>query len=166
MRLHSARIKTSVFKKETPYVVKKQTGRKAKDWIFNKFWNIFEKWGHVKQHFENVKIETFDFTESKKKNINTRILEEIRKREEYHGEIVMPDTHVIVIGEETFFDIMNAKRDASPFFADNFTFMTNDIYYNDSYRGRRVLHYSCHVVKGMEGFAIIPKVFIEVKKNG
>ena len=166
MRLHSARIKTSVFKKETPYVVKNETGHKVKDWIFNKFWNIFEKWGNIKQHFENVEIETFDFTESKKKKITDRILKEIRKREEYHGERIMPDTHVVVMGENTFFEIMDAKRDASPFLSDALTFMTNDIYYNDPYRGRRVLQFSCHVVNGMEGFVIIPKVFIEVKKNG
>lgn len=165
MRLHSARIKTSVFRKETPYVVKKETGRKVKDWVFNKLWSLFEKWGHIKQHFEDVEIETFDFTESKKKKITDRILEEIRKREEFHRDRIMPDTHVVVIGEETFFEILSEKNNHSPFFSDFHTFLSNDVYYNDPYRGRRVMQFSCHVVNGMEGFAIIPKVIVEVKKG-
>jgi len=163
-RFYSSRIKTTIFKKETPYVVKNQTGHKFKDWIFNKMWNVFCKWGNVKQHIDEVEIETFDFTDSKRKVITERIIEEMRRREAYHGERVTPDTHVVVMGEKTFFEMMDEKRNNSPFFSDNFTFMTNDMYYNDPYNGRRVLQFSCHVVKGMVGFAIIPKVYIEVRK--
>lgn len=163
-RFHSARIKTKIYRKETPYVVKNETGHKFKDWIFKKMWGVFYKWGNVKQHIDEIQIETFDFTQSRRKEITDRIVEEIRRRERYHGERVMPDTHVVVMGEKTFFDIMDVKRNNSPFFSDNFTFMTNDMYYNDPYSGRRVLQFSCHVIKGMEGFAIIPKVYIEVRK--
>jgi hypothetical protein len=163
-KLLSARIKASYKRVETPYVVTKKTDNKYKDWICKTAWRYLEKWGYIQQHFDDVKIEVFDFTESKRKQITERIIEEIRTRAKYHDENVMPDTHVIVMGENTFFEIMNEKRDASPFLADNYTFMTNDMYYNDPYRGKRVLHFSCHVIKGMEGFAIIPKVFVEVRK--
>lgn len=164
IRFHSARIVPSVVREETPYVVKKNVGSKIKDWIFNTAWKRFEKWGHVTQYFDETTIETFDFTESKQKTIFNKILEEIEKRRYDYRENPTPETHVIVMGEDTFFETVNEKRNQSPFFSDNMTFMSNDIYYNDPYNGRRVMNFSCHVVPGMQGFAFIPKVFIEVKK--
>lgn len=164
MRLHSARIKSKTFRKETPYVIKHVTGHKSKDWIFQKAWSFFEKWGNIRQYFDEVTIETFDFTDSKKQKITEKIIEEIRTRHKYHDEAITPETHVAVMGESTFFEIMKENRDASPFFADNYSFMSNDMYYTDPYRGKRTMNFSCHVIKGMEGFVLIPKVFIEVRK--
>ena len=162
----SARIKASYRMVETPYVVKNKSGHKIKDWVFDKFWSVFEKWGYVKQHFDRVEIETFDFTESKKKLITERILEEMQKRTRYYDENLTPDKYVIIMGEDTFFDVMNEKRDDSPFFGETISFMSNDLYYNDPYYGRRTLNFSCHIVKGMQGFAFVPKVFIETKTRG
>lgn len=68
------------------------------------------------------------------------------------------------MGEETFFGTMQERKAQSPFFSDHTSFMSNDIYYNDPYNGRRALQFSCHIVPGMQGFAFIPKVFIEIKK--
>lgn len=78
-RFHSARLIPKTVRTETPYVVKKKVGSKIKDWIFNTAWKHFEKWGNIKQHFDEVTIETFDFTESKQKTITNRILEELKK---------------------------------------------------------------------------------------
>lgn len=164
IRFHSARIVPSVVRKETPYVVKANTGSKVRDWVFNLLWPRFEKWGNIKQHFDETTIETFDFTESKQKTTTNRILEELEKRRHDYRENPTPETHVIVMGEDTFFDTMQERRNKSPFFSDHMSFMSNDIYYNDPYGGRRALQFSCHIIPGMQGFAFIPKVFIEVKK--
>lgn len=157
----SAKIKTNTFSIKTPYVVKENTGHTFKDWVFNKMWPLFFKWGNVKQHIEHTKIEIFDFTESKKKLVSERILEEMQKRQRYYDEHMMPDKYVIIMGEDTFFDIVDEKRDNSPFLGDTMSFMSNDLYYNDPYYGRRTHNFSCHIVKGMQGFAFVPKVLIE-----
>lgn len=162
-RFQSARLVSQTVRKETPYVVKINTGNKIKDWFFNAAWKRFEKWGHVTQYFHDTTIETFDFTESKQKTIFNKILEELENRKYDHRENITPETHVIAMGEDTFFETVNEKRNQSPFFSDNMTFMSNDMYYNDPYNGRRVLNFSCHVIKGMQGFAFIPRVFIERK---
>ena len=163
IRFISARLKASHHMVKTPYVIKKETGHKIKDWIFNKAWDIFNKWGNIEPHFDVVDTETFDFTESKKTLISDRILEEIHKRQKYHNDRVHPSTHVIVMGENTFFEIINDKNQNSPFFGKDITIMSNDFYYYDPYHGRRSFGFSCHVIKGMQGFAIIPKVMIETK---
>ena len=160
-RFHSASIVSTTVSKETPYVVKTQTGNKIRDWIFDKLWTVFSKWGHISPFVDRVEIRTFDFTESKKQKVTDRIMEEINKRQMYFNESFDASNYVVIMGEETFFDMMGEKSMDSPFFAHDVSFMSNDVYYNDPYRGRRVYNFSCHVVRGMEGFAIVPKVLIE-----
>lgn len=163
-RFQSARLIQKTVRTETPYVVKKNIGSKFKDWFFNAAWKYFEKWGHVTQHFDEPTIELFDFTESKQKKIFDKIMEELRKRQSAYRETITPETHIVVMGEDTFFEAADEKSRTSPFFNNHMSFMSNEMYYTDPYNGRRVFQFSCHVVPGMQGFAFIPKVFVEVKK--
>jgi len=161
VRFQSASIRETTAPTETPYVVKTHTGNKVRDWIFDKLWAIFNKWGHVSPFIDRVKIQTFDFTESKKQKVTDRIMEEINKRQHFFNENVKSSDYVIIMGENTFFEVMGEKSMNSPFFAEDISLMSNEIYYNDPYNGRRVFNFPCHVVRGMQGFAIVPKVTIE-----
>jgi len=165
-KFHSARLKTKSFKKETPYVVTRKVNHRFKDWLFEKMFPLFQKWGHFKVYMEDVVVETFDFTESKKTKITEKIIEEINLRECDHYERITPDKYIILMGEDTFFEYISEERNNSPFFGDNVEFMSNDIYYHDPYNGKRAMQFSCHIVRGMKGFAFVPKVILEVKKNG
>jgi len=163
---YSAKLKRTSFKKETPYVVTRKVNNKYKDWIFEHIFKLFQKWGHIKPYMEDVVIEKFDFAPSKKKLITDKIIEEMNKRENYFYDRLNPSNHIVIMGEHTFFEIVQERRDNnSPFFGDNTTFMSNDIYYNDAYSGRRVMNFQCHIVRGMQGFAFVPRVIVEVRKN-
>ncbi len=140
----------------------KETDSKLKNWISKKAFDILFKWKYLTPYFQDQVIETFHYNESKSKLITEKIINALRNYEYNYSNRITPETHVVIAGESTFFDIMNEKRD-SPFFNSTQMFMSNDIYYNDPYNGRRVMNFAVHVVPGMEGFAFVPKVAIERK---
>lgn len=156
----TAQLKTTVHRQATPHFIKKLSGHKIKDWVFHKGWNLFVKWGNVKQHYEEASIDTFVFTENVKQSITDMILSEIDRQYEYYHH-VDPTTHVGVIGEATFFEIVDGSARESPFFRHPHTFFSRDIVQNDRYHGRRIYNFPCHVVPAMEGFALIPKALVE-----
>lgn len=161
----SARLKTKNFKKETPYVVTRKVNHWLKDWVFEKIFPLLQKWGHFKPYMEDVVIETFDFTESKKNKITEKLIEEINIRGGDYYENITSEKYIVVMGEDTFFEMVGEERNNSPFFGNNTSFMSNSVYYNDPYNGKRAMQFSCHVVRGMKGFAFIPKAIVEVNKN-
>jgi hypothetical protein len=157
-----ASIRKNTIKVPTSSFFIKETDSKLKNWFSKKAFNILLKWKYLNPYFDDQIIETFHYDESKSETITKKIANALVNYEYNYSNRITPETYVIVAGESTFFELLNEKRN-SPFFNDTYTFMSNDIYYNDPYHGRRAMNFAVHVVPGMEGFAFVPKVAIERK---
>lgn len=151
--------RTSTAVPTSSYCVK-DTGSKIKDWLSRKAFDQLRKWGYLQYYFENVVVETFDYNEYKRKLLTEKVLSAIQTYRYDYRKLDSKD-YAVIMGESTFFEYVRENKDNSPFFADTTSFMTDDIYYNDPYRGKRIMNFQVHVVPAMEGFAIVPKAIIE-----
>lgn len=131
--------------------------------VFNYLHDLLISRKFIEQYFENVEIDTFDFTPSKKTRLTEKVLEIISSHEYNYGSRISPDTHVIVMGEGNFFDIVKDAQ-TSPFFNSPIDFDIDPIYNYDPYYGKRAFGWKVHVVPGLDGFVILPKVIIETRK--
>lgn len=145
----------------TPQYEKKNVDNWFKDKLFNYMFGIFQKWGNINPHYENVVTKRFTFDETKRKLVSNKIQDELEKR--YRIGNISPKTHIVLMGEVTFFDIVKEKGD-EPFFVGMTSFKSNEEFYYDPYRGKSVYQYSCHIVDGMQGFAFVPKVIVEIRE--
>lgn len=155
-----ASIRRNSFKIQTNAFFVKETGSKFKDWLSSKVFAYLRKNGYLREYFEDQVIETFDYTESKRKLLTEKILEAIQNQRVNYQDIT-PDNYAVIMGESTFFEFLKEDRNNSPFFGRPETFMSNDIYYNDPYYGRRAVGFPIHVIPGLQGFALVPKAIIE-----
>lgn len=114
-------------------------------------------------HFEDVVIDRYDYSATHKDKLTAKIVDVIRNHQQYFGNC-NPDTHVILVGEDTFFEYVNEQRIDTPFFYQPATFELNTMFEEDPYYGRRVFNWPVHVVPGFSGFLIAPKAITEVKK--
>jgi len=158
------KVKRSSFKKmiKDVYEIRK-TNNDFKDWVSGKMFNLLTKWGYLRQHFEDVETEVWDFTPSKKKLLTDRVLEAVNDMERFGIHVYDVDKYAIVMGETTFFDALKESNYAGPFFMNPVAFSTDRVYHNDPYYGRRAFSWDVHIVPGMEGFAFIPKAIFERK---
>lgn len=131
--------------------------KKFFDWCFEKM----KTSGFLQPYVEQLEIQTYEHTESKRKLLSDKVMDMILVHERDFGR-VKPDTHVIIMGEDDFFHTVHENRMNAPFFGDQTVTMPTDLKYRDNYG--TVMGYSVHVVPGLMGFAILPKAIIE-KKN-
>lgn len=124
------------------------------DWCLEKM----KASGFLEPYDEKLELQTYEHTESKRKLLSDKIMEMIMAHERDFGR-VKPDTHVIVMGEDDFFMIVNENRMSAPFFGKETVTMQTNLKYRDSYGS--VMGYSVHVVPGLIGFAVLPKAIIE-----
>ena len=142
---------------------KKPLKSKFKNWLCEKAFHYMQKWGFLNTYFDETPIETFSYDEVKRKLITEKILDAIRLYGRDYNENINPENYIVIMGETTFFEVTKEDRNDSPFFGSTATFMSNDIYYSDPYRGKRVMNFQVHVVPAMQGFALVPRVLIEKK---
>jgi hypothetical protein len=157
-----ASIRRNSFSVQKPSYSINSTGSKFKDWLSSKLFDRLFKWKYLCEYFEDQVVETFDYTESKRKLITEKILEAIQNYKADYRDVT-PDNYAVIMGESTFFEYLKEDRGNSPFFGSPAAFMSNDIYYNDPYRGRQVVGFPIHVIPGLQGFALVPKAIIEKK---
>lgn len=139
-----------------------KTNHSLKDWISERIFNLLIKWGYLRQHFDDVETDVWDFTPSKKKLLTDKVLEAVRDLEWSGVRVDDVDKYVIVMGESTFFETLKDSHYSSgPFFVNPVAFRTEQLYHQDPYYGRRAFSWDVHIVPGLEGFAFIPKVIIE-----
>lgn len=143
----------SVYEKAKSYKGHKLVG-KVFTWAFDQM----IKRGFLQTHFEEVNIETYDHTPTKQKLISDKVMEAIYAHERDFGR-VSPETHVILMGEDDFFQSVNEKKMNSSFFGKEHVQMPTDVKYQD-YRGSAYGFY-IHVVPSIMGLAIVPKAIIE-----
>lgn len=130
--------------------------RKLFDWAFEQM----VKRGYLQPFWDNVVTETYDYTPSKRKLLSDKVMEVIHSYERDFDVTVSPDNYVVVMGEDTYFNIVHESNVNAPFFYSPVAFQT-DLAYNDPYRGRVFNAWSVHVVPGIDGFAVLPKAIVE-----
>lgn len=136
-------------------------GHKLLSKVFEWAFAQMVKRGFLQPYFDEIKMETYDHTPEKSKLVSDRVLEAIYAHERDFGR-VSPETHVILMGEDDFFQSVNEKRMNSPFFGNDYVQMRTDIRFDHPYSGS-VFGISIYVVPSIMGLAIVPKAIIEEK---
>jgi len=126
------------------------------DWTFDQM----AKRGFLQTYFEDIKIDTYDHAPSKRKLISDKVLEAIHEHENHFGH-VSPKTHVIMMGEDDFFQSVNEQKMNSPFFGREPMQLQTDIRYNTSGYSASSMGFPIYVVPSINGLAIVPKNIIE-----
>jgi hypothetical protein len=129
---------------------------KAFGWVFDQM----VKRGFLQPYFDEIKMETYDHTPTKSKLVSDRVLEAIHAHERDFGR-VSPETHVILMGEDDFFQSVNEKRMDSPFFGKEYVQMQTDLRFNASPYKQSAVGMPIYVVPSIMGLAIVPKATIE-----
>lgn len=143
----------SVYEKSKSY-----KGHKLLSGVFEWVFDQMIKREFLQTYLEDVKIDTYDHTPTKQKLVSDRVLEAIYAHERDFGR-VSPKTHVILMGEDDFFQSVNERKMNSPFFGKEGVKMLTDVKYQE-YRGS-VYGFYIHVVPSIMGLAIVPKAIIE-----
>ena len=145
----------SVYEKSKSYKGHKLLA-KAFDWAFDQM----IKKGFLQPYLEENIIDTYDHTPTKSKLVSDRVLETIHAHERDFGR-VSPETHVILMGEDDFFETVNEKRMNNPFFGQQFVRMQTDLRFNTSPYKWGAAGMPIYVVPSIMGLAIVPKNIIE-----
>lgn len=104
-------------------------------------------------HIETV---VFDYTHEKMKLASHNVAKIINNYEMDYNIRIRRDTHLIVCGEEDFYEMINDRNNnAAPMFYNEVSFPL-DIRRNGYYEG-----FHLHVCPGLSGFAILPKKIVE-----
>lgn len=106
---------------------------------------------------ETVEVKEFHYTSEKRNLISEHVAELINNYEYDYRITVRRDTHVIVCGEEDFFDGVRDQyyKGYTPFFSKDASFPL-DIRRNGQLQGFMV-----HVCPGVSGMMILPKAVIQ-----
>lgn len=156
------RLTTPTFIKDAYDV--KQTNSKVKNFFSKFLFNLLTKWGYLRQHYDDVTTEVWDFTPSKQEKLADKVMEALREMDRYGYSYPEPKDYAIIMGEHTFFEVIkDSDYSTGPFFVKPVAFSVGTVYYQDPYYGRMAFNWNVHVVPGLEGFAFIPKAIIERK---
>jgi hypothetical protein len=152
----SLKTKTKYKPRPSVYEINKRfSGRSIVKKIYSYLFDIMVHNKFIENHMDAVEIKTFEYSRDKQKFISEHVVKLINNYEYDYGITVTPYTHVIVCGEEDFFDAVNERhRYEPPFFGKEATFNL-DIKRNGSFQG-----FMIHVCPGISGFAILPKAVI------
>lgn len=166
--IRHAKIRRSSFVRLIPdaYVkAKKYPGWEITAHLFEWLFEQMKKRGFIQPHIENVEIESYNYGYDRQRKLLTKqVLDLILEYERNYSHTPTPDTHVVVMGEDTYFTAMKEDSVSTPFFDRVVEFNIDPIYNYDPYYGKRVMNWKVHVVPGMDGFMILPKVIIETRK--
>lgn len=141
---------------------KKYKGWKVTYILFDWIYEQMLKRGFLQPHYDDVAVDTYDYTPSKEKLLSHRVMEAIHNYEYDFNTTVSPDKYVVVMGEDTYFETVKESDINTPFFYQPMEFSTDIVYY-DPYDGRRSGAFSVHVIPGFDGFLILPKAIVEKK---
>lgn len=144
-----ASIREIVERKETPYrLLDAKAGVVARA-----AWWLLQKLNALTPYMETVR--QWDYVPDKQGPLHEAMLWAVNRDLRY----IADGKAVFIIGGATFSELTKA-----PVFREHMMFMTGPFAMNDSYHGRRMFDIPIHIVPGMVGMAVVPRVFIEAKK--
>lgn len=121
-------------------------------WLAASAWWVLTKIGAVKKRLTTVK--TYRFRAPKaSESINEAVFQAIKGRIRHGG---LPDDYAVIMGHETFRELMSYSQDLQPMGSQVFQFRAGPF----GYRGE-MFSVPVHAVETVKGCAIIPRVVIE-----
>ena len=161
LRYASLKTKTKYIHRPNVYEINKRfSGRSIVKKIYSYLFDIMVHNKFIQTHMDAVEFATFEYSTDKQKLISEHVVKLINNYEYDYGIAITPYTHVIVCGEEDFFDAMNDRHDCEPPFFGKEASFNLDIKRNGSFQGLMI-----HVCPGISGFAILPKaIMVEYRK--
>lgn len=134
---------------DTPYkLLDKKSGV-----IARAAWWLLGKLGALEPYME--KVQRWEYVPHQQAALHEAMLAAVDQDLRY----VYEGKAVFIIGGATFSELTG-----SPAFRDHMRFVTGQFHMNDPYHGRRMFDIPIHVVPGMVGMAVVPKVLIETQK--
>lgn len=121
-------------------------------WLAASAWWLLRKLGAVKTRMTTVKAYRFRAPEASK-SINDAVFRAIKERVRHGG---LANEYAVVMGHETFRDLMRDSQDLRPMGSQVFQFRAGPF----GYRGE-MFSVPVHVVETVKGVALIPRVIIE-----
>lgn len=141
----------TLFRQPDGYRMKTSTGSWWRDKLASWCWKLLHRLRAVEQYGFSEKMYTY--TPAMQQEITKRLMEGINEIFRRDGD---PDDYCLVLGAEDFSEMLDSEA-----IRNNMTIATSDIHYvrngyKMSFRGLPV-----HVVPGVSGTAVIPKVIVE-----
>jgi hypothetical protein len=93
--------------------------------------------------------------------LTEKVVEVIHNYEKDFHVTVSPDKYIIVVGEDTFYRIVEETKSHDPFFSE-FTRFPVDAWYNTPYKSK-IMGWYVYVAPAVDGFLVLPKAIIEEK---
>ncbi len=148
-----ASVRSVIERKETPYkFLDANAGMVARA-----AWWLLNKLGALRPFFESV--QRWEYVPHNQAPLHEAMMKAI----DYDLRYIENGKAVFIIGGQTFSELVSA-----PAFRDQMRFMTGPFYLDggsrDPYHGRRMFDVPVHVVPGMVGMAVVPRVIIEKRK--
>lgn len=127
-------------------------------YVFGKIYKYMISKRLLVSYYYQKEIETLEVSRRAQQSINDAIIQMV---DNSYGRIT-PETHILVVGEETFWEITKLQRNQSEvFFHQPKTFVLQDsIRYNTPYN-ISYFNFSVHVVPYMKGACMVKKAVIE-----
>ena len=117
-------------------------------------WWLLTKLGAIKKRFGTTRI--YKFREPKASDsINEAVFRAIKDRIRHDG---LPEDYAVVMGHETFREMMRVTQDLMPMGSQVFQFRAGPF----GYRGE-MFNVPVHVIETVKGVALVPRVVIERK---
>jgi len=129
---------------------------KPKSWgWFSKFlWRLLNKLNAVEPYYSE--FATFHFTKFHEEKLANYI---IQATHEAHDLYEHPKNYCLIMGRKDFSKLIDSEQEMLPY-CDLGTCRAYPIGYRGSYMGLPI-----HVVNTMEGFAVVPKLFVEKRRS-
>jgi hypothetical protein len=152
--------KSSIYKtsNEKKYTINKRfAGRQIVKKIYSYLFDVMIHNQFLETKPDLIETNTFHYTTERKKLLSRHVADLIIRYEYDYGITVRRETHVIVCGEEDFFEAVrdDSHRQFIPFFTKEASFPL-DIMRNGMFEG-----FMIHVCPGVSGMMILPKVVIQ-----
>jgi hypothetical protein len=145
-----ASVREIIERKETPYrLLDAKAGMVARA-----AWWLLQKLNALTPYLETVR--RWDYVPQEQGALHEAMLKAV----DYDLRYIEDGKAVFIIGGATFSELVSA-----PAFREQVVFATGPFRMDDPYRGRRMFDIPIHVVPGMVGMAVVPRVFIEAKRR-
>lgn len=144
-----ASVRDVIERKETPYMLLDSKAGIVARWA----WWVLHKLKALTPYVETVR--RWEYVPHQQRALHEAMLEAVDHDLRY----VADGKAVFIVGGATFSELASA-----PAFREQMQFMTGPFGVEDPYHGRRIFDIPIHVVPGMVGMAVVPRVIVETKK--
>ena len=158
-------LKTKITSYSDKYIINKRfSGRTIVKKVYQYLFDVMLHNKFLEHKPETAEVKEFHYIPEKMKLISDHVAELINKYEYDYGITVRRDTHIIICGEEEFFEALGDKdfyyRDYQPPFFNKDASFPLDIRRDGRFQG-----FMIHVCPGVSGMMILPKaVMVEYRK--